>query len=118
MSKIIWQWDTGVRGVSSPQKFELSINQAIKADSLVEELWRWADKNGFDEAEVRNEIRDLEAELKRLKNMHLNYTLKAGQIEKITRADFPGLFPAGPSLGGLDEEGNYYQVIDGEIERG
>jgi len=112
----MWKWDTGIRGVGSTQEFELSERKALKVDSLVEQLWRWADKNNFDEIEVRDEIRELEGRIKVLKKAHLNYTLKVGQIEKLTRADFPGLFPAGPSLGGVDEEGNYYQAVDGKIE--
>jgi len=117
MSDITWTWETGDNSIRS-NYFVLSERQALKADSMVEDLWKWANRNEFDLKRARNEMYSLQRELGILKANVKVYMEMAAKIESLTKGGkFPGLFPAGPSLVGEDEEGNYYQVVDGIIER-
>lgn len=116
MKKIFWSWDPGIRSSYRSPRFELTEREALQVDALVDNLWKWADREGFDKDAVIREISEMETEIALLKGKLQKYQDAVDEIERKTGAEFPGLFPNGPSLGGEDQDGNYYQVVDGVIE--
>lgn len=117
--KILWRWENGSRKTGRP--FFLSERDALKVDEMVEELFNWEHSQKFmgdNGASFASRFLALEKELKELTEIYQQYKLRVAKIERATGVWFPGLGYAGPTIAGQDEEGNYYQIVDGIVEKG